>query len=450
MCGFFCTNLPNIPLNLHDVESRGWATQSFSHSRYTAVQSQLPCYTGKLDFDHYECADYIFSFTGEIYNTPKEYATDTEYMRSRAIRADYSDLNGAWAFVLYNKQTQTITYGVDPVGQVPLFVYAFGGITLSNTLPSMVHQVGAKLDPQTLARWQTAKHYTSRQTQWLGIVQAEPGVVQTVNSLGVTVNSVRVPVRRHNTVENPVTVLEQIQSDYTTVLDSEHIVSGGIDSTVLAHTWCSSDNRGLDHVGKDWVSNTLGRFHQLPVTVHEISEQTWCNAVEQFVQETYTVPYTWSWVGYYLLGYYTQANVLYTGEGADEIFGGYPGYSSGGTPYSSNPEHDELRTAVKNPKLVDQAVFIPVACTGANIALGCHTVEPRNPYLDHRIIYNDHYVPQLNKPDLTNRFLHVFGDSRLQPKQGFGGFPDEFSKSITDQSWPVGPWRLAEKLFSHL
>jgi asparagine synthetase B (glutamine-hydrolysing) len=454
MCGFFCTNLPNIPQTFTDVESRGWETREYSHREYTAVQSQLPCYTGKLDFSLYECDDYIFSFVGEIYNVPRGYASDTEYMRACVVDRRYANINGQYAFVLYNKHTYQITVGRDPLGQVPVFIHVNGGVSASTTLPTMVHQLEAQLDPQTITRWCTSKHYTSLRTQWLGIDMLEPGVVNTYTIRGRLVTSERVPTQYHTDDVDAVELLEELQPYYSTPLESAHIVSGGIDSTVLAHTWGSTANIGLDHVGKDWVSNTLWRFHQIPVDVQTISQSEWCEAAEMLISETYTIPYSWSWVGYWLLGERTSANVLYTGEGADEIFGGYPDYPTGTTPYSTNPEHDSLRDALyaarsapEANKLLDTQVFVPVACTGANLALGCHTVEPRNPYLDHRIVYNTVYQPHIGKPDLTRAFVNTFGESRLQPKQGFGGWPDEFSVSESGLPWPAGAWDLVQRIF---
>ena len=454
MCGFFCTNLPNTPDTFADVESRGWETREYSHREYVAVQSQLPCYTGELDFSHYECDDYIFSFVGEIYDVPPGYASDTEYMRSCVIQQNYANINGQYAFVLYNKHNYHVTVGRDPLGQVPLFVHVDRGVSAATTLPSMVQQLDARLDPFTIDRWCASKHYTSARTQWLGIDALEPGVINTYTLRGRLVTSARVPIQYHTDDVDAVELLEELQPYYSTPLDSAHIVSGGIDSTVLAHTWGSTINIGLDHVGKDWVSNTLDRFHQIPVDVHEISEAEWSEAAESFIAETYTIPYSWSWVGYYILGERTTANVLYTGEGADEIFGGYPDYATGTTPYSTNPEHADLRAALyaANPphtanKLLDTAVFVPVSTTGANLALGCYTVEPRNPYLDHRIVYNTIYRDHVHKPDLRAAFIDAFGDSRLQPKQGFGGWPDEFSRRHSDQPWPHGAWQLANRMF---
>jgi hypothetical protein len=93
-------------------------------------------------------------------------------------------------------------------------------------------------------------------------------------------------------------------------------------------------------------------------------------------------------------------------------------------------------------KLLDQSVFVPTSTTGANLALGCHTVEPRNPYLDTAIANNRIYLPQTGKPELTDMFRERFGEPK--PKQGFGGWPDE----VFTEDWRTGSWKLVQRLFS--
>ena len=141
------------------------------------------------------------------------------------------------------------------------------------------------------------------------------------------------------------------------------------------------------------------------------------------------VPYTWSWIGYYIMGEYLrkyQINVLLTGEGADEIFGGYPGYAQGKpTPYSGFAEYN---MPIEN-KLSDQKVFIPVATMGANLALGCHTIEPRSPFLDATFLNNKNYRACVNKEELKSIYTHFYGE-QPKPKQGFAGYPNEYYNHV--------------------
>ena len=449
MCGFFVSTHVNIPKDFKDVQARGWETREFFHGSYIAVQSQLPCYTGRSDFSYYETDEFIFSFTGEIYNTPDMYENDTQYMFACAVCDTYTQLNGQWAFALYSKSTGRVKIGRDPLGQIPLFISTQNGITVSNTLPSIVHTVQAQLDPDTLDRWYTAKHYTSAQTCWQGIRTVPPGTVTEYNTAGDTHRVIRVDRVWHTTEQDLYTVLKNMRSNYDTPLPTASIASGGLDSTMIADIFNTRFNYAINHVGKDWVSNTVHEL-DIDVCVLNVDKKEWLDNLTALIQDTYTIPYSWSWVGYYIIGGHCPEPVLYTGEGADEIFGGYPDYPNGTTPYSMNPEHNGLRAALyatgtptKANKLLDQSVFVPVSCTGANLALGCHTVEPRNPYLDVSIANNLMYLSQTGKPELTELYTQRFG--KPKPKQGFGGWPDEV---FNQADWRTGCWNLVQQIFS--
>ena len=87
-------------------------------------------------------------------------------------------------------------------------------------------------------------------------------------------------------------------------------------------------------------------------------------------------------------------------------------------------------------------MFVPVSCIGANLALGCHTVESRNPFLDTQIANNTVYLSQTVKPELATMFTKRFGEPK--PKQGFGGWPDE----VFNEDWRTGCWNLVKRIFS--
>ena len=207
-------------------------------------------------------------------------------------------------------------------------------------------------------------------------------------------------------------------------MPSASINSGGIDSSIVSK-WFGNFQIAINHIGKDFVSNHLD-------FAIDISEQQWCEYVDQFIEETYLFPYTWSWIGYYIIGKKLKGkfNILYTGEGADEIFGGYPDYQKGiRTPYSKPFIVDKNNLLISN-KACDQKYFIPTAAMGANIALGCSTIEPRSPFLDRRIMNNQDFLYEDNKQTLREYYTHLY-NIEPAPKQGFGGFPDEYGKNLT-------------------
>lgn len=436
MCGFFVTN--NIDkLSLHDftdVKQRGISHNTFIHDEYWSLQALLPCVTGNIDFTIYETEDYIFSFTGEIYNFDKSYITDTKYFFDNFIRGtDFlKTLNGMYAAVLYNKKDKTITATSDAIGQIPLFVYNKNGVLiLSNTVKSIVLSTNTTIRRDVLDIFENSKHWISTKTPWNDIEQFPRGNVIKYASDGVIIFQEEVPVQRINKKVDIEDVFITSFANYSSPLKSASSMSGGVDSSVITKLF-NQDGIGINHIEKDWVSSRLEEFKpflKTKIDILDIDLDTWCSYTIEFMKETYLLPYSWSWIGYYIIGKHLKdkVNVIYTGEGADEIFGGYLGYSKNGpTPYSNFKSADDYQ----NNKLQDQQVFITVGSIGANLALGCNTIESRNPYLDNEFLYNDYWLPALGKLELKNIFIKHYNRDLLIQKQGFGGFPNEFYNYI--------------------
>lgn len=410
MCGFFFTNKKINMQNwdFADIKSRGLAYIEIFYEDCYAIQSILPC-TSDENFSLFETKDYIFLFTGEIYNYNRSYYNDTEMVYDDLINnRDISHYNGMYTFVLYNKKSKQVKYGRDKTGQIPLFVYKKNDhIILSNTIKSIVKVTNPVLNKNSLTLWKTTKHFIFYETPWENIFNVEP------YSTEVRYDSSRIE-----------DIFVEMQPDYISSLKSASINSGGVDSGIISK-WFGQFQIALNHVNKDFVSNHL----EWSII---ITEQEWIRSVDEFIEETYLFPYTWSWIGYYILGkkLKNKINILYTGEGADEIFGGYPNYKMGiRTPYSQPFKINEDNFLVNN-KLSDQKYFIPVATMGANLALGCFTIESRSPFLDRRFMNNNNFINENAKQSLKKYYKTLY-NKEPPVKQGFAGFPDEYGKPLT-------------------
>ena len=409
MCGFYFSNRhPETDWTFADVTQRGFKSATFTGDDYFAIQSVLPC-VNNIDFTLYDTPSYLFLYTGEIYNYNRTYNSDTEMMLDDLMNnRSISSYNGMYAYVLYDKKKKEIKYGRDKTGQIPLFVYNKNGhIVISNTVKSIVKTTDTSINYNSLDLWKTSKHFIFKETPWNDIYSVTPASTESCYS--------------NLTVEQAFT---DMQHEYTSALPSASINSGGIDSSIVSK-WFGNFQIAINHIGKDFVSNHLD-------FAIDISEQQWCEYVDQFIEETYLFPYTWSWIGYYIIGKKLKGkfNILYTGEGADEIFGGYPDYQKGiRTPYSKPFIVDKNNLLISN-KACDQKYFIPTAAMGANIALGCSTIEPRSPFLDRRIMNNQDFLYEDNKQTLREYYTHLY-NIEPAPKQGFGGFPDEYGKNLT-------------------
>lgn len=413
MCGFFFTNKKSLcgPCEFEDVLQRGIEHTEIVHKDIFAIQSILPTIQNSIDFSIYDTPDYIFLYTGEIYNYDRTcHTNDTQQVVNDILSNRSIDhYNGMYAFVFYNKKTEEIIYRRDKTGQIPLFVYKQNDhIILSNTIKSIVKCTGARPNDYSLELWNQSKHFIYEQTPWQNIFSVNPQSTEVEHSNNLTVGN----------------LFEQMQPYYRSYLKSASVNSGGVDSGIVSK-WFGDFEVAIDHVGKDFVSNNLD-------FAYRVSQDEWCNYVNEFIEATYLFPYTWSWVGYYILGAKLKdsVNILYTGEGADEIFGGYPDYAKGiRTPYSKPFNIDESNLLVNN-KLSDQKYFIPCSSMGANLALGCFTIEPRSPFLDRSILNNFRFRTEDNKASLKNYYKELYGIDPA-PKQGFAGFPDEYGNSVS-------------------
>ena len=165
-------------------------------------------------------------------------------------------------------------------------------------------------------------------------------------------------------------------------------------------------------------------------------EKQWCEAAIEYIQKSYMIPYTWSYIGYYIMGKAMNSHikVMLTGEGADEIFGGYDLYKDNklskysrvadGKNLNAKYKHQvakqisKVNNVTQTNKYLDQRSFLPCAAIGANLALGMSCIESRNPFLDHTIFYNDAFVNDIGKEKLVEIFKKEF-EFAPPKKQGF-------------------------------
>jgi len=472
MCGFFFINDSKFIKNskFEDVHSRGLYSKEFHFNTVYALQSLLPCVSGIEDFSVYETSDHLFLFSGEIYNYDRTYKTDTLYFLENLLKDDsfLKDINGMYAFLLFNKKTKRIRVGRDCHGQIPLFCYNKNGILIfSNTVKSIVLNSPTYLESKSLSRWKSTRHYIFDNTPWNGIKLFPPGHVAEYDIEGNIISFKSMEVTR---IDKYVSVIHDFdKNDYISQLPMASIVSGGVDSSIITKLFDKEISHAvtINHEGKDVISNRISEFQPYLKTKIEslnIDKESWMHYTREFVNEVYLFPYSWSWIGYYIIGKHLKGkvNVLLTGEGADEIFGGYANYAMNtfteyGVIKSGNNFSKKTKTEIKKlfklnklitNKLLDQKMFIPTSSIGANLALGCSTIESRNPFLDNKFSKNDYFLHFEKKENLINIFESFYGKHLLYPKQGFGGFPNELYSSVFNEQPPPDlknndPWKVA-------
>lgn len=450
MCGFFGITKKNYlkDYSFDDVRQRGNQHYTFDHKDYYNAYSVLRL-SGSGECT-YENDQHIVTFTGELYNFDDSlFSSDVEYLIYHINNSNYSIfnyINGMYGISVYDKKEETVTLIRDPIGQIPLFYYNKNVLVFSNTIKSIVKNVNTHVSHQQFKQYLNTKHFIFDQSPWKHIRLFQKGSIAKFDKNGKIIQFQQIIPKHYNI--NIGKVFQHIKDKYKTAHPSYSIISGGIDSSIISKTFDDSvcGFVGIDNQGKDYISNNLNQYQQYlknSIDIIKVTEKEWCEYVDEFINETYIIPYSWSWIGYYIISKHlnNKVRVAYTGEGADEVFGGYQykGLSTRGLIVDNGIISKKSKKVIKkfkSPNLsdinkhIDKLNFVSYGCIGSNISFGTSCIESRNPFLDHQFFYNDNFLYDVEKTKLVNMFEKMFHRSLIKKKQGFAGFPNEYYNHV--------------------
>jgi asparagine synthetase B (glutamine-hydrolysing) len=171
----------------------------------------------------------------------------------------------------------------------------------------------------------------------------------------------------------------------------------------------------------------------------------WATDYKQAVQRSKMPMQSWSFVGQWHIARHCQEKILFTGVGADELFGGYDLYKDlafrhdfSNSPYSKFAQEDkhaqqdwkqclEFCQGYGGPAtlLMDYLTMVSaVDLRGVDAMTQAHGVEPRSPFVHPDIIKFAINLPwkfRLGKPFIKRMFLESWPQDLVLPKQGFAG-----------------------------
>jgi asparagine synthase (glutamine-hydrolysing) len=308
---------------------------------------------------------YRIVFNGEIYNfrtLRDELAemgytflthSDTEVIPAAigqwGIEKGLSKLRGMFAFALYDGWDNSLLMARDPFGIKPLYIgYTPGLILFSSEPKAMLHYDGLnrRVDPVALLDSFTLGAALSPRTCWSSIRELEPGSWLLLTPEGESrgrfwdwSSAVGEPL----TEEEAVNRLETVLTDSLRVhLESDvpvaAFLSGGIDSSLLVALLCNhlvrdlqTFNVGFDEVGYDEsvharaVAAHCGtRHHESRILSGEGTPELFQRIIEQYDQPFGDSSCLPTWIICKEMAQHTK--VVISGDGGDEMFGGYPRY----------------------------------------------------------------------------------------------------------------------------
>jgi asparagine synthetase B (glutamine-hydrolysing) len=466
MCGIlFVHSRTKIPVEHHQqalsiLSSRGPDFLNYrAIGNYFIAQTVLHI-TGDRDFYHENRSDF-FAYNGEIYNYHRlgSFRTDTEVAyKAAAERPDkFKDFEGAWAWV-YLKGNQ-YRYASDPQGERCLYRYQDDDILIVASEVAAIlayRDLGIKIEPYTEKHWPVHSA-----TPWQGIERVPPGIMFDENGAGTKIDSIfdwAAPQHYssiYEAAEDFSALFKSVIADMQPREPFGVTFSGGLDSAlVLAELPHANHLYTVDVLGKDRISYLAHEFltpnQQQRQVLIDLNEQDWAREFIEVVERTRMPVQSWSFVGQWCIAKHCQERVLFTGVGADELFGGYSVYQqlkftidASTSPYScfdpgtaSREVLDTWRSCLdfygNDPGpatlLMDYLTQIAaVDMRGVDVCTSAHGIEPRSPFTHPSIIkfalnlpfkYRVGITP---KPIIRKRFLETYNEDLVFPKQGFSG-----------------------------
>ncbi len=323
------------------------------------------------------CGRYVIVYNGEIYNfeqlrqrlTDKGVAlrsrSDTEALLESIIafglEAALADANGMFAFGLWDRETHTLRLVRDRFGQKPLY-YGWAGKNLAfgSELKALARMPGfdTSIDKDAVAQLMRFAMIPAPHTIHPGCRKLMPGTILTIDTKSIERRALPDPVAYWSAAETAMTgtgdPLALSDADAVSALDTElqravgacmvsdvplgAFLSGGIDSTAVVATMQHLSDRAIktfsigfseaDYNEADAaaeIARHLGTDHtELTVTPAD------AQAVIPSLPSMYDEPFAdSSQIPTYLVSQLArkQVTVSLSGDGGDEVFGGYNRYT---------------------------------------------------------------------------------------------------------------------------
>ena len=431
---------------LEVLQGRG---PDFSRYRYVnnIFIAQTVLHITGTDTYYKKPSDDFLAYNGEIYNYKElgNYNNDIEFVdecvnnNARGLARGY----GPWAWAWSNNEK--VRYAADPQGEKTLYQYRDDDILIvcSEVAPMLEY-----INPIKLKGTYTTRHWTMlEQTPYVGITRVIPGWEYTNGTVSQPIDML------WNWINPQICTYAEAQEEFSTLwkhtlkqmtpaceyaltyscgLDSSIILSH-LDNPALYTTNMTGKDPIIDHIEDFLTSTQVSRLTQL-----NINPEQWADYFTQVLKRTQMPVQSWSFVGQWAIAEACQERVLFTGVGADELFGGYDIYQklnyNNNSPYSidsplwqwcmdSYDQHAGQATL-----LADYWHQISGCDTrGVDTIAGAHGIESRNPFLAKPImqfVLNlpfEFKVGKVAKPLIRDLFLKQWTESHIWPKKGFSG-----------------------------
>jgi len=458
MCGILLVKSQStIPLEQHlqafaKLESRGPDFSRYQFEKNIFIGQAVLHITGSADYYNTTHKNFL-AYNGEIYNFKElgQYGNDIEFIDD-CINNNVNRLRdgwGPWAFAWTNNET--VLYASDPQGERCLYQYQDEDILIvCSEIAPILDYIDVVKIPMTYA----TRHWAILdQTPYYGIVKIKAGQLYESGQPKESIDSVWSWIKNveYNNIneayEEFQLVWSQVITSMTPTCTAALTYSGGLDTGIILSHMPSLELYTTNMIGKDPIiekvtdfltKDEIIRLHKL-----DIDLPNWAKAFKEVIQRTQMPIQSWSFVGQWLINKNCNQRVLFTGAGADELFGGYDVYQKlnfnserSVSPYSENGNSDlwqQCLTAYKGhagqATLLMDYWYQIAGCDarGIDMIAGAWGIEARNPFLAPPIMKLalnlpfEYKVGATAKPLIRRMFLERWAESDILPKKGFTG-----------------------------
>tara|TARA_B110000444_G_C18851718_1_gene606312 strand:+ start:10595 stop:12274 length:1680 start_codon:yes stop_codon:yes gene_type:complete len=343
----------------------------------------------------FEINNIILVCNGEIYNfkqlakdnsIPLTTESDCEIIihlyQKYGIEYTLSLLDGVFAFILYDKNIDKLIVARDPYGVRPLYYF------IENNIVSFASEIKVLYSLSNIKK--TINHFM-------------PGnymILSDINSNNINYNykkytafpcsdiMYKSPIILHTKMIDILEYAVEKRINGTSERPIGCLLSGGLDSSVIAalvNKFYKSNKQlqtfSIGLPGSEDLKYAAIVAKHLKTKHHEIvlSEAEFFDAIPEVIKtiESYDTTTVRASVGNYLLGKYIKENtdckVIFNGDGADELMGGYLYFKKAPNSYEFDRECKRLLDNIHNYDVLR-----------SDRCISSHGLEPRTPFLDRK------------------------------------------------------------------
>lgn len=482
MCGILLVkSKQEIPLELHlkalDIlKSRGPDSTRYQYKNGIFIAQVVLHITGTSAYYDTEHENFL-AYNGEIYDYKRfgSFDNDIEFV-DHAVNNNIkrlADGYGPWAWAWTDGTT--IRYASDPQGEKTLYEYKDSDtiIVCSEVAPILEYIQGVKVShPFSNKNWGILDT-----TPWHGIERISPGAeyingdrCQNIDSIynwitGPTITDLQTACEEFDYVWNK--TIKQMQPECTVGL----CYSGGLDTSIILNSINATSLYAVNCIGKDPIVDDIDQFltedEYKRLTVCKLDETSWHQEYVQMLDRLCMPAGSWSYVGTWVVNKMCKERVLFTGIGADELFGGYDLYRDlefsrlkSTSPYSTHSSNQLWHSCVEAycgdykqaTLLMDYWHQITaVDARGGDFISGAFGIETRNPFLTKPIMQLalnlpfDLKVGTFSKPVIRNAFLKRWSKDLIYTKKGFTGHANDSFPTFEATNDRMADWKQIAK-----